>query len=58
MTVNVGEVRILSFTADPVTSTAAGNPVILAWTTQNATSVVLIGSELGRRRCRPTAASR
>ncbi|MBS1859553.1 MAG: OmpA family protein [Acidobacteria bacterium] len=46
-TVNVGQVRILSFTADPVTSTAAGNPVTLAWTTSNATSVVLIGSELG-----------
>ena len=46
-TVNVGTVRITSFTADPVTSTAAGNPVTLAWTTQNATSVVLIGSEIG-----------
>ena len=47
MTVNVGAVRITSFTANPVTSTAAGNPVVLSWTTQNATSVVLIGSELG-----------
>jgi hypothetical protein len=46
-TVNVGTVRITSFTADPVTSTAAGNPVTLAWTTVNATSVVLIGSEIG-----------
>ena len=46
-TVNVGAVRILSFTANPVTSTAAGNPVVLSWTTQNATSVVLIGSEVG-----------
>jgi hypothetical protein len=46
-TVNVGQVRITSFTADPVTSTAAGNPVTLAWTTQNASSVVLVGSELG-----------
>ena len=45
-TVNVGAVRILSFTANPVTSTAAGNPVVLSWTTQNATSVVLIGSEI------------
>jgi hypothetical protein len=45
-TVNVGSVRITSFTANPVTSTAAGNPVVLSWTTQNATSVVLIGSEL------------
>jgi uncharacterized cupredoxin-like copper-binding protein len=46
-TLNVGAVRITSFTANPVTSTAAGNPVVLSWTTQNASSVVLIGSELG-----------
>ncbi|MCU1235581.1 MAG: OmpA/MotB domain protein [Candidatus Solibacter sp.] len=46
-TVNVGTVRILSFTADPVTSTAAGAAVTLSWTTANATSVVLIGSEIG-----------
>jgi len=46
-TVNVGTVRITSFTNDPVTSTAAGDPVTLSWTTQNATSVVLIGSEIG-----------
>ena len=46
VTVNVGAVRILSFTANPVTSTAAGNPVVLSWTTQNATSVVLVGSEI------------
>jgi uncharacterized cupredoxin-like copper-binding protein len=45
-TVNVGSVKITSFTANPVTSTAAGDPVVLSWTTQNATSVVLIGSEL------------
>ena len=47
VTVNVGSVKITSFTANPVTSTAAGNPVVLSWTTQNATSIVLIGSELG-----------
>jgi len=47
ITVNVGAVRITSFTANPVTSTAAGNPVVLSWTTQNASSVVLVGSELG-----------
>jgi hypothetical protein len=46
-TVNVGTVKITSFTADPVTSTAAGNPVTLSWSTENATSVVLIGSEIG-----------
>src|SRR6185312_3836658 len=47
-TVNVGQVRILSFTADPVTSTAAGNPVTLTWTTSNATSVVLVGADVAR----------
>jgi len=47
VTVNVGAVRITSFQANPVTSTAAGNPVVLSWTTQNASSVVLVGSELG-----------
>ncbi|MEO8594966.1 MAG: OmpA family protein [Candidatus Solibacter sp.] len=47
VTVNVGAVKITSFTANPVTSTAAGNPVVLSWTTQNASSIVLIGSELG-----------
>jgi uncharacterized cupredoxin-like copper-binding protein len=47
VTVNVGAVMITSFTANPVTSTAAGNPVVLSWTTNNASSVVLVGSELG-----------
>ena len=46
-TVNVGTVKIDSFTADPVTTTAAGNPSTLSWTTENASSVVLIGGELG-----------
>jgi len=45
-TVNVGAVRILSFTANPVTSEAAGSLVTLAWSTQNATSVVIVGNEL------------
>jgi hypothetical protein len=46
VTVNVGQVRITSFTSDPVTSLAAGAPVTLAWTTENATSVVIVGNEL------------
>jgi len=46
VTVNVGQVRILSFTSDPVTSLAAGAPVTLAWRTENATSVVIVGNEL------------
>lgn len=46
-TVNVGTVKINSFTANPVTTTAAGDPSVLNWTTENATSVVLIGGELG-----------
>jgi len=44
--VNVGQVQILSFTADPVTSTAAGNPVTLSWSTANATQVILIGADI------------
>jgi len=47
VTVNVGAVRILSFSANPVTTTAAGAPSVLSWTTENASSVVLIGAELG-----------
>ncbi|PWU01795.1 MAG: hypothetical protein C5B51_21985 [Terriglobia bacterium] len=43
VTVNVGQVRILSFIATPVYSTKAGDPVTLSWTTSNATSVVLVG---------------
>ena len=46
-TVNVGSVRVLSFSADPVFSTAAGNAVTLSWQTQNALSVVVVGNELG-----------
>ncbi len=46
-TVNVGTVQITSFSASPVTTTAAGAPSVLAWTTSNASSVVLIGGELG-----------
>jgi hypothetical protein len=53
VTVNVGAVRILSFNANPPTSTAAGNPVVLSWTTQNATSVVLIGSEIAPQNLNP-----
>jgi hypothetical protein len=47
VTVTVGQLRILAFTADPVFSVQAGNPVTLAWQTQNATSVVIVGNELG-----------
>ncbi len=46
VTVNVGTVQILSFTASPPNSSAAGNPVVLSWTTANATSVVLIGGDV------------
>ena len=34
VTVTVGQVRILSFTASPEVSTSAGSPVTLAWQTQ------------------------
>jgi plastocyanin len=46
VTVNVGQVRILSFTSNPVFSTAAGSPVVLQWQTQNATSVVVVGNDI------------
>jgi hypothetical protein len=45
-TVNVGQVRILSFTASPVYTTTSGAPATLSWTTSNATSVVLIGADI------------
>jgi hypothetical protein len=43
-TVNVGQVRILSFASDPVYTIKAGDPVTLKWTTEGATSVVLTGN--------------
>ena len=46
VTVNVGTVQILSFTASPPNSQAAGLPVVLSWQTANATSVVLIGGDV------------
>jgi len=45
-TINVGQVKILSFTATPPFSTVQGAPVVLAWQTQNATSVVIVGADL------------
>ena len=45
-TVTVGTVQILSFTANPPNSSAAGSPVVLQWTTANATSVVIIGGDI------------
>ena len=45
-TVTVGQVQILSFTANPPTSSAAGAPVTLSWSTTNATSVILTGADI------------
>jgi hypothetical protein len=45
-TVTVGQVQILSFTSNPVTSTMAGAPVTLSWSTTNATSVILTGADV------------
>lgn len=45
-TVTVGQVQILSFTANPPNSGAAGSPVVLTWSTANATSVVIIGGDI------------
>ncbi|MDR3703600.1 MAG: OmpA family protein [Candidatus Sulfopaludibacter sp.] len=46
VTVNVGTVQILSFTANPVYSIVAGGAVTLTWATANASSVVLIGGDI------------
>jgi hypothetical protein len=44
VTVSVGAVQILTFSASPAYSPASGAPVTLSWTTQNATSVILTGT--------------
>jgi archaellum component FlaC len=46
VTVSVGQVQILSFTSNPVYSTASGSPVVLSWATLNATSVVIVGNDI------------
>jgi hypothetical protein len=46
VTVVVGTVQILSFTANPPNSSLAGSNVVLTWTTVNATSVVVIGGDI------------
>jgi hypothetical protein len=45
-TVNVGSTMITSFTASPEFVTSQGNPVVLTWTTTNATSVALVGGDM------------
>jgi hypothetical protein len=42
-TVTVGSVRITSFSNSPDFSTKAGDPVVLTWSTEGATSVTLTG---------------
>ncbi len=44
VTVSVGGVQILSFSSNPAFSPVSGSPVVLSWTTQNATSVVVTGT--------------
>ena len=44
VTVSVGGVQILSFNSDPAFSPVSGSAVVLSWTTQNATSVVITGT--------------
>jgi len=44
VTVSVGSVQILTFSANPAYSPASGAPVVLSWTTQNATSVIITGT--------------
>jgi hypothetical protein len=52
-TITVGTVQILSFTANPTTSTVAGSPVVLSWTTANATQVVIIGGDFTPQTLQP-----
>jgi hypothetical protein len=44
VTVQVGQVRILTFTSNPVYSMKSGDPVTINWTTEGATSVDLTGN--------------
>jgi len=44
VTVSVGSVQILTFSASPAYSPASGAPVTLSWTTQNATSAIITGT--------------
>ena len=46
VTVNVGSTMITSFTASPEFVPVQGNPVVLSWTTTNATSVALVGGDM------------
>ncbi len=46
VTITVGNLQILSFTANPSWATAQGAPVTLSWTTTGATSVTLIAGGL------------
>jgi hypothetical protein len=46
VTVNVGSVQILQFSANPEFSSSQGNPVVLTWQTSNATSVQLVGGDM------------
>ena len=45
VTVNVGSTQILTFSASPEFSPVQGAPVVLTWSTQNATSVVIVGGD-------------
>jgi hypothetical protein len=45
-TVTVGLIKILTFTSDPLTSLAAGAPVVLSWTTLGAISVTITGNDV------------
>jgi hypothetical protein len=46
VTVNVGSVTITQFSANPPFLIMAGGPVVLTWTTTNATSVTIVGADL------------
>jgi len=46
VTVTVGSVQILQFSANPEFSPIQGGPVVLTWQTSNATSVSLVGGDM------------
>jgi len=56
-TVTVGQVRILSFTANPVFSPSAGDPVTLSWKTENAASVVIVGADFSPQVLQPNGST-
>jgi len=56
-TVTVGQIRILSFTSDPVFSQKAGDPVTLSWKTENTNSVVIVVADFAPQVLQPNGST-